>query len=131
MLIAPAGIFVVDAKLYKGLIRLGRRGGLFSTDYRLFVGRRDCSHLAHNMGWQIEAVQRALSVVGVEPALPVTGVLCFVEGEWPLIGPPESFHGIRLEGTRSIKKMLASSAVLDPSAVSRLARALAAALPAN
>jgi hypothetical protein len=57
------------------------------------VGRRDCSAMADNMGWQAEAVLAALRSAFVEPQPPVTPVLCFLEAEWPLFGAPDEFHG--------------------------------------
>jgi len=131
IVIAPAGVFVVDAKRYAGTIRIRDVGGFFKRDERLYVGRRDCSHLADNMAWQIEAVERALRSVDAEPTPPITPVLCFVRGEWPLISPPDSYREVRLEGTRSIRKLLRSAQVLDSAALKRLTRVLAAAFPAK
>jgi hypothetical protein len=131
IVVAPAGIFVVDAKHYKGEIRIRDLGGLFKTDDRLYVGSHDCSHLAANMEWQVTAVQYALSASGIDPAPPVTPVLCFVDGEWPLFGGPESYKGVRLEGKRSIKKLVSKGELLDSAAIDRIARALAASLPAK
>lgn len=132
LVIAAAGVFVVDAKLYEGTIRVRDVGGLFRRDERLFVGRRDCSNLADNMGWQVEAVQLVLGSQGIDPMPPITPVLCFVKGDWPLLSPPSSFRGgVRLEGTRSITRLLANQRVLDPAAIDRLTRVLAAALPAK
>ena len=85
LVIAPAGVFVVDAKRYEGLIRVRDVGGLLKVDERLFVGRRDCSTLADNMGRQVEAVERVLRSVPAKPLPPVIPVLCSVRGEWPLL----------------------------------------------
>jgi len=132
LVIAPAGVFVVDAKRYAGLIQIRIRGGLFNRDERLYVGGRDCSQLAANMGWQILAVQQALTEAKVDLSdVPVTPVLCFVDGEWPLLLPPESFKGVRLEGTRSIKKLVGGSAILDEAQVERISRILASSFPAK
>lgn len=129
ILVAPAGVFVVDAKYYKGLIQIRDVGGLFKTDKRLYVGGRDCSHLAENMGWQVEAVQRALSAAIVVPMPPITPVLCFIDGEWPLLFPPEVYKGVRLERKRSIKKLVGGLRVLDSEGISRAYHALAIAFP--
>jgi hypothetical protein len=129
ILVAPAGVFVVDAKLYRGLIQVRDVGGLFRSDKRLFVGSRDCSHLAQNMGWQVEALVQAMAAAGLEPPPPVIPVLCFVDGEWPLFWPPEEFHGVRLEGKRSIKKLVTASQILDSSAIARVLHVLAIAFP--
>jgi hypothetical protein len=129
VVIAPAGVFVVDAKLYKGMIQIRDVGGLLNADRRLYVGRRDCSHLAENMGWQVQAVQHTLVAAGFQPVPRVTPVLCFVDGVWPLLFPPEVYKGVRLEGRRSIKKQLGGTPVLEPEIVSRIHHALASAFP--
>lgn len=132
IVIAPAGVFVVDAKRYEGLIRIRDRGGLFSRNERLYVGSRDCSALATNMAWQVSAVREALESTGPElHGVPVTPVLCFVDGEWPLLLPPESYMGVRLEGKRSIKKLVSGSGVLDRDKIGRISRILAVAFPAK
>jgi Nuclease-related domain len=128
IVVAPAGVFVVDAKRYKGLIRIRDVGGWFKTDLRLYVGSRDCSKLAENMGWQADAVQRVLDAtsLGIPP---VTPVICFVDGEWPLISPPESYKGVRLEGKRSMKTLVTKSNALSANDIERRARVLATAFP--
>jgi nuclease-like protein len=132
IIVGPAGVFVVDAKRYEGLIRIRDRGGFFKRDDRLYVGRRDCSHLAANMEWQVAAVRAALLSANVELAVaPVTPVLCFVDGEWPTLRPPESYQGVRLEGKRSIKKLVGGRQVVDKQQIERISRSLALAFPAK
>ena len=131
LVVAPAGIYVVDVKRYKGLIRVRDRGGWFRSDLRLYVGRRDCSELADNMEWQVDAVEAALDAAGFDPAPPVEPVLCFVSGEWPLIGRPSSFAGVHLEGARSIRDLFTWEVLLDEPAIDRFARVLARAFPAK
>lgn len=131
IVVSPAGVFVVDAKNYRGTIAIHNRGWFFRPDERLYVGRRDCSALATGLGWQVEAVVAALSAAGVDPLPPVTPVLCFIDGEWPIFSAPDEYAGVRLEGTRSIRKLVSAPAVLDPPAIDRLTRLLSAALPAK
>lgn len=131
IVVAPAGVFVIDAKRYQGKIEIRNRGWFLRPDHRLYVGRRDCSSLATGLGWQVEAVSAALTAAGVDPLPPVTPVLCFVDGEWPMFSPPDVYAGVRLEGTKSIRKLMAAPDVLDPPSIERLARVLAAALPAK
>jgi Nuclease-related domain len=47
------GLFVIDAKNYTGKIRKIDRGGWFSRDLRLYVGRRDCTKLVRDMAKQV------------------------------------------------------------------------------
>lgn len=81
------------------------------------------------MGWQIAAVETALSGAGLDPLPPITPVLCFVDGDWPLIAPLDAFRGVRLESTRSLRKRLVGTSVLDEVAIARLVQILATALP--
>jgi hypothetical protein len=130
IVVAPAGVFMVDAKRYAGLIRIRDRGGLFKRDDRLYVGSRDCSKLADNMAWQIGAVRGALDSAGTDFAgIPVEPVLCFVDGEWPLLFPPTIYKGVRLEGMRSIKKLVTGSELLDVNQIERVSHFLATAFP--
>jgi nuclease-like protein len=129
LVIAPPGVFVVDAKLYKGLIKVRDKGGWFTSDKRLYVGRRDCSRLAENMGWQVAAVGRALTAAGLHD-VPIQPVLCFIDGDWSLFAP-QSYRGVRLEGKRSIKVLISGRRVLDEATIDRVSRILAIALPAN
>lgn len=128
IVIAPAGVFVVDAKNYEGRIEIRNHGWFLRPDERLRVGRRDCSALADKLGWQLAAVEKALQAAGVEPLPPITPVLCFVDGDWPLIAPPDVFRGVRLESARSLRRRLVGE-VLDEAAIAQLVRVLAAALP--
>jgi hypothetical protein len=128
--VGPGGVFVIDAKNYRGMIRVRDMGGLFRTDERLFVGGRDRSKVADGLAWQVAAVESVIAPLGLSPAPRVTPVLCFVNGDWPLFRPPSKYKGVRLEGTNSIKKLLVAEPALDQEAVSRVVRALAEALPA-
>lgn len=129
LVIAPAGLFVVDAKHYDGRLRIRDKGGLFRTDYRLYVGGRDCSHLADNMAWQVKAVETLLS--SVEVTMPVTPVLCFIDVAWPLLFAPDSFRGVRLESPKSLRKLITATPALDAGAIDKLARILAAGFPSG
>jgi len=129
IVIAPAGVFVVDAKAYEGLIEIRNYGWFWKPDWRLTVGRRDKSKLARDMSWQVEAVRSALEAAGVDPLPPITPVLCFVDGRWPFFRPPEEYAGVRLESERSIRDRLTASEVLDEADIERITRTLALALP--
>ncbi len=131
VLIAPAGVFVVDAKFWTGLIEVSDRGGLFRTDLRLTVGGRDKSQLADNMEWQVKAVIRVLDEAGVDPLPPISAVLCFVDGNWPVFMRPKVFNGVLLESDRSMPRRLTAGAELDASEIERLAHILAAGLPSK
>jgi hypothetical protein len=131
IVIAPAGVFVVDAKRYEGRIEIRNKGWFLRPDYRLYVGRRDCSRLAEGLGWQVEAVTAALTKAGVDPLPPITPVMCFIDGDWPLFGAPDEFAGVRLGGPRSLRKIATATAALGSDEIDRLSRILGAALPSK
>ena len=131
VVIAPAGIFVVDAKRYSGVIRIRDRGPLLQRDDRLYVGGRDCSKLADGLVWQVEAVRQALATSRLDGDIPVMPVLCFIGAEWPLLRPPTAFRGVLLEGPRTLRKRLVERSIVSPSDVQRLGAILAAGLPAK
>lgn len=79
--ITPAGIWVIDAKRYKGRPESKIEGGILRPRAeKLIVGGRDCTKLLDGVAKQVGLVRDLVGDV------PVTGVLCFVEADWPLIG---------------------------------------------
>ena len=131
LVIAAAGVFVVDAMRLDGMIEIRNRGLLLRPDYRLTVGRRDRSSLARNMTWQVEAVAQALAPSAIGPLPSITPVLCFVGASWPLISAPSVFEGVRLESERSITRLLAQPGHLASTDIERFTRLLAAAFPSK
>ena len=87
--VAASGVWVIDAKTYKGQVERRDKGGWFKTDYRLYVNRRDQTKLADGLGWQVEAVRSALG--GAEA--PIHAALCFIDAEWSLFAKPFQLHG--------------------------------------
>lgn len=128
--IGPAGIFVIDAKDYRGsLVEVRDVGGWLRRDLRLNVGRRDRTRLVEGMAWQVEAVTKVLRSAEVEPRPTVTPVLCFLDAKWPLLFPAHEFAGVLLETPKRLRELLTRNHVLEPPVVDRLARVLATAFP--
>ena len=85
--ITAAGIWVIDAKKYKGRPELRIEGGILRPKVeKVLVGRRDCTKLVDGVLKQVDLV-RALVV-----EVPVTGALCFVEES------PVEWWGLRVDG---------------------------------
>ncbi|MGH7686501.1 MAG: hypothetical protein ACREN2_06775 [Candidatus Dormibacteria bacterium] len=76
-------------------------------------------------------MERVLQAANLDAMPPITPVLCFVDGEWPLLSAPKMYGGVRLESKRCIKKLATESGVLDAVTREHLARTLAMALPAK
>jgi hypothetical protein len=128
IVVAPSGVYVVDAKRYRGRVEVRDVSGLFSrADRRLYVGGRDHSELASAMGWQVEAVRVGL---GRAEDVPITPVLCFIDADWPLFGAPDHFGGVRTEGPRSIRKLITQPGLLTSEEVLEVAIVLSQAFPA-
>lgn len=127
--VSRAGVFVIDAKNYTGKVQKIDKGGWFSTDLRLYVGRRDCTKLVAGMHKQVEAVRQALGpAVVAEFSTALTPVLCFVDAEWSLFARPFQLDGVWVEWSKSLGERLRTPGTLAPDHVQLLARKLATAL---
>ena len=85
--ITTAGVFVIDAKRYKGRPwRKVDRGILRARTETLMVGRRDCTKLLTGVNKQADHVHTGLSKVPGVLDVPLRGILCFVDADWPMFG---------------------------------------------
>lgn len=101
IVITAAGVWVVDAKRYKGRPELAVEGGLFRPRVeKVVVGGRDCSSLVDGVLKQVDVV------LGVVSDVPVTGALCFVEADWPLIGGLFTTRGVHVLWPKRLAKLL-------------------------
>lgn len=126
LVIANSGLWIVDAKNYKGKVEL-RSTGLRNPVTTLHVAGRDRTRLVGGLTQQHAAVTTALANLG-ETAIPVHSVICFTNAEWPLFGGTGSIDGVwighvgklitRIHNSRQIAEDLAAR-LLD-----RLAREL-------
>jgi hypothetical protein len=73
---------------------------------------------------QVEVVR---TVVG--DAVPVHGVLCFVDADWPLMGGSFTTRGVEVLRVKRMLTRLESTGPLSPDTIGRLHRELAEALP--
>ena len=129
IVVGPGGVFVIDAKRYDGTISVRDRGSIFRAARRLYVGRRDCSALAAAVRSQADVVREVLVAAGADPLPPVTPVLVFVDGQWPLFARPTSYEDVRLAGVRSIRRIVAAPSLLTTADIGRLAVLIANSLP--
>lgn len=109
---------MVDAKRYRGRPHLRVEGGITRPRVeRLVVGRRDRTKLVDSVVAQV-ALVRAV----VEP-VPVTGTLCFVDADWPLVGGTFTLRGVDVVWPKRLTRRLsvAEGRVDVPAALERLA----------
>ena len=128
--VSAAGVFVIDAKRYKGRPRLRVEGGLFRPRVeKLMVGGRHQTKLVEGVHKQVDVVRAVLADAGVAE-VPVRGVLCFVEANWPLIGGSFVIDGVSVIWPKKLAEQLVAAGPLDDAMAERVHRALAAAFPA-
>lgn len=78
--VAPSGVYVIDAKRYKGKIEVRKER---SGAEQLWINGRNKSKLISGLSRQVDAVQAGLELI--EKQVPVTACLCFVDGDMPLL----------------------------------------------
>lgn len=126
--IASSGVWVIDAKRYNGKVEQRDVGGWFKTDLRLYVGGRDRTKTVSGLGWQVEAVTKALD--GEE--IPVQTALSFVGAEWPILfAKPFRLHGVWISWPAKLADLIAAPGALTEEDIDRVARRLAGRLPSK
>jgi hypothetical protein len=106
--ITPGGIWVIDAKRYKGRPELKIEGGILRPRVeKLLVGRRACTKLVDGVLKQVEVVRHLVGDV------PVTGALCFVEADWPLIRGAFSTRGVHVLWPKRLATVLTEQTAGD------------------
>ncbi|MBB5633295.1 hypothetical protein BKA04_001518 [Cryobacterium mesophilum] len=115
--VTPSGVWVIDAKKYSGAPSLRVEGGFLRPRVeKLIVGGRDRSKLVDGVLWQIERVRE------VAPDVPVRGILCFVESDWPLLAGPFRVNGVEVLWPKKLAGRLKESAAgqVDVAAMAEL-----------
>nr|WP_218222191.1 nuclease-related domain-containing protein [Nesterenkonia sp. Act20] len=113
ILIVPSGVWVIDAKRYKGKVEVRRSGGFLTPLVeKLIVRGRDCTSLVEQSLRQVNLVREQV------PAVPVTGMLCFHGAEWPL-GGHLRIRGVQILWPRRVRRVVRtrSAASLDVEAI--------------
>lgn len=123
--VAPTGVYVIDAKKYKGRPQLKIEGGFLRPRVeKLLVGTRDCTKLVDGVHKQVDIVR---GLVGDD--LPIHGVLCFVEADWPLIGGSFTTRGVQALWPKRLYPKLKADGPLLTQTVAEVHRRLASSLP--
>ena len=120
--VVPTGVFVIDPKRYKGRPHLMVEGGLVRPRVeKLRVSSRDCTKLVDGVLKQVDVVR---GIVG--DSVPVHGILCFIDADWPLIGGSFTIRGVEVLWPKKLFPKLAAPGPLSAEAVGGLHRQLAA-----
>ncbi len=125
IVVAPTGVYVIDAKRYKGRPELRIEGGILRPRVeRLFVGSRESTKLVDGVLKQRDVVR---GVIGED--VPVRSVLCFVEADWPLLGGSFVTRDVWVLWPKKLYTKLAEPGALEPNDIAGLHQQLATALP--
>jgi hypothetical protein len=128
--IAPTGVWVVDAKAYKGKVVQRESGPIWRRESEVFVGGRNRTALTKGVLKQVAAVKAALKG---DPLLTDTSVfasLCFLDSEWGLFDSPFSVGAVWVTYPGALKKSLKKKGALSRETMERIARRLDLSLPA-
>ncbi|WP_404473468.1 nuclease-related domain-containing protein [Microbacterium aerolatum] len=111
IVVAPSGVWVVDAKRYKGKRPdLHVEGGIIRPRVEsLRIGGRNGTKLVDGAHKQIALVRASLEGTGV----PVYGALCFLEADWPMIGGSFTVDDIHVLWPRLLIKRINEATTLD------------------
>jgi hypothetical protein len=123
--VAPSGVYVIDAKKYAGRRRLKIAGGfLRARTERLLVGTRDCTKVVDGVLKQVAVVKDVIA-----DDVPVHGVLCFVDADWPLIGGSFTTREIAVLWPKKLYSHLRAAGPVTDDKLIELHHRLAVALP--
>ncbi|MBC7595298.1 MAG: NERD domain-containing protein [Kineosporiaceae bacterium] len=130
IVVCPSGVFVIDAKKYQGQrpsLRI-EGGWIRARTETLMVGSRNRTNLVDGVHQQVARVQAALDAKGLS-AVPVGGMLCFVEADWPLIGGDFTIAGLNVLWPKKVASHIIKPGAVDIDTVKRVYQALASSFP--
>jgi hypothetical protein len=127
--VSRTGVWVVDAKAYKGKIVRREVGPLWRRDNELYIGGRNRTQLAKGVARQVDAAIAALRSDESLHGTDVHAVLCLVESEWALLDSPFQLGNVWVMYPGALKKRLRKNDSLSPEAMERIARRLDPSLP--
>jgi hypothetical protein len=126
LVVGPAGVFVIDAKRYKGRPHLRVEGGILrARTETLMVGGRDCAKLVTGIHKQIDLVTAGLVAASVD-LVPVRGMLCFIDADWPLFGGEFTTSAIAVLWPKKIAERIFAANALSSDQIASVHAALAA-----
>jgi hypothetical protein len=122
--VAPAGVFVIDAKDTRGKVRIARP--LFK-DARLLIDGWDRTKMLDGLDRQVAAMRGALAAGGY-CGVDVQGAICFTKANLPLLRT-QHLRGHLLLYRKSLAKRLNADGPLDAVTIRSIGRELALAFP--
>ncbi len=128
LVISSGGVWVVDAKNYRGLVERRKVGLLGARETRLYVNSRNQTKLVDKMGWQVDAVANVLGSFGFS-GTPIHPTLCFTGSEWKLWSKPIWIDGVCATWPSNLVQQVNAPGLLDDAAKRLIAHELGTRLP--
>ena len=132
VVVAASGVWIIDSKLWKGLIRVKNAGGLLNPVQKLMVGGRDKSTCAEKIYGQVIPIANVLG----DPGIPIRPALAFVHGNWSagkalrsLQNRPYEMLGVMIAWPKAIIAKIGETGPLSSGAITSIAKRLDSALP--
>ena len=128
LVVGASAVFVVHVEQAKrAKVRAGRTGRFGTARDRLLVAGQDRTAAVEAVRWQVAQVRSALADADALAGVPVRGVLCLVDADFPVRAI--ELHGVQARGLSSTVAELAAAGPLDEPMRERLAAHLARYLP--
>lgn len=128
IVVCSSGVFVIDAKKYKGRPHVKVEGGVFRPRVeKLLVGSRDCTKIVEGVLKQVSLVSAALQETHQD--VPVHGALCFVGADWPLFGGSFLIRGVRALWPKRLISRIGEAGPLAPGDIRPIVQRLAGRFP--
>lgn len=127
--ISPAGVFVIDAKGYKGLVHTKRPGPIRSLGpVELHVGRRNCTQAVEGLARQAEIVRSTVSSAPWGAEVPIHAMLCLTRAEWGFASPIE-VSDVWVGWPRLVEGRIQADEVMDSPTVQEVSEMIRERLP--
>ena len=129
IVIAPTGVWVIDAKDWQGDVERRNIGGWFHDDYRLYINRRDRTQTTRVLDKQTAAVAAVLVPLGLD-SVPVHPCMCFVGAEWPPFGSHQfEINGVFISSPAELVLKILEPGTLTADTIQLIVAELSAKLP--
>ncbi len=129
LFVGSTGVWVVDAKAYKGKVARRETGPFWHRENEVIVGGRNRTSLARGLERQVAAVLAALKPDPDLEGTQVHAALCFVDSEWGLLDSPFQIGSVWVLHPRALSKRLKKSGDLPRDRMERITRRLQLSLP--
>lgn len=132
LFVGASGVFVIDAEFHPDaeIVAERRRGRFGPSTETLTVGGRRRNDLVDAVREQCAAVAEGLAATG-HGEVPVTPVLCFVEGHLPRRAKHRRLGDVRIAGPTTLAEEVGSEGTFDGDSRFAIAMSLVAFLPSR